>query len=107
MKRKPASLPQVASFECSRCETVHQSHDSNIPVGWTQRPGAIWCADCTRLGISARKIKTAPLTDKVRLRGEVLELLREGAKLMPKGTPETAAWVSNVNQLIAAQQRAA
>lgn len=107
MTRSPASLPQVASFECSRCETVHQSRDSKIPVGWTRRPGAVWCADCTRLGISARKLKVAPRTDKVRLRREVLELLRQGAKLMPKGTPETAAWVSNVNQLIASQLRAA
>lgn len=111
MKLPPASLPQVASFECS-CGNMHNSRDGNIPVGWSQRSGEVFCADCTRTGIAARQIKR-PLktgivqTDKVRLRGEVLELLREGAKLMPKGTPETAAWVSNVNQLIAAQQRAA
>lgn len=106
MKRSPASLPQVASFECA-CGNIHNSRDGKIPVGWSQRNGSVFCTDCTRAGIASRQIKRPAPSDKVRLRGEVLELLRQGAKLMPKGTPETAAWVSNVNQLIAAQQRAA
>lgn len=106
MKRSPASLPQVASFEC-KCGAIYNSRDGKIPVGWSQRSGEVFCDDCSRAGIAARQIKRPSVSEKVRLRGEMLELLREGAKLMPKGTPETAAWVSNVNQLIAAQQRAA
>lgn len=106
MKRTPASLPQVASFEC-QCGTIHNSRDGKIPVGWSQRTGEVFCADCTRAGIASGKIQRPSPTDKVRLRGEVLALLRKGAELMPKGTPETAAWVQDVNLLIAAQQRAA
>lgn len=106
MTRKPASLPQVASFECA-CGNIHNSRDGNIPVGWTQRAGEVFCADCTRTGIASRRIRRPVVTDKVRLRGEVLELLREGAKLMPKGTAATAAWVQRVNTMLADQQRAA
>ena len=56
---KPATLPQVASFECS-CGTIHNSRDGNIPVGWTQSAGTIFCADCTRIGIPVREIRKMP-----------------------------------------------
>lgn len=106
MTRKPASLPQVASFECA-CGTIHNSRDGNIPVGWSQRAGSVFCADCTRMGISAREIRRTATTDKVRMRGEVMALLQQGADLMPKRSPERAAWVRRVNTLIAEQLRAA
>lgn len=114
MKRSPssltsASLPTVASFECSNCGAIHQSRDAQAPVGWTQRPGAIWCADCTRQGIAARQI-AAPAqrsADKLRLRGEVMELLRQGVALMPPGSIKRVQWTDQVNQLLAQQSRAA
>ncbi|MFN3424524.1 MAG: hypothetical protein ACK40C_07455 [Novosphingobium meiothermophilum] len=113
MKRKPVSLPQVASFECSECGAVHHSRDAKAPVGWTQRPGAIWCTDCTRSGIATRMVSRSrspaslAASEKVRLRGEVLALLRRGAALMPAGSAQRAEWVREVNDLIARQQRAA
>ncbi|MFN3553426.1 MAG: hypothetical protein ACK4UL_09985 [Novosphingobium meiothermophilum] len=111
MKRKPVSLPQVASFECSECGAVHHSRDAKAPVGWTQRHGAIWCTDCTRSGIATRIVgrsrPSSSPSDKVRLRGEVLALLRRGAALMPAGSAQRAEWVREVNDLIARQQRAA
>lgn len=106
MKRKPASLPQVASFECA-CGTIHNSRDGNIPVGWSQRAGSVFCTDCTRQGIASREIRRAAPADKVRMRGEVMALLQQGADLMPKRSPERAAWVRRVNTLIAEQLRAA
>lgn len=111
MKRTPATLPQVASFEC-KCGTIHNSRDGNIPVGWSQQGGEVFCDDCLLSGTAARRITRRPRSagnsaDKLRLRGEVMELLREGAKLMPKGTAATAAWVQRVNTMLADQQRAA
>ena len=50
---KPAKLFTVATFECG-CSTTHHSADGQIPVGWTQRQGIVWCTDCTRLGIPVR-----------------------------------------------------
>lgn len=50
-------LPQVASFECRSCETIHQSADGNVPVGWTTRHATAWCADCTRAGIPLRDLR--------------------------------------------------
>lgn len=118
MKRAPAKmpppklpnakLPDVASFECS-CGTIHQSRDAQLPVGWTRRAGAVWCADCTRAGIASRQIangRPSP-ADKVRLRGQVIDLLRQGAELMPMGSIRRAQWVEQVNELLTQQQRAA
>lgn len=113
MKRSSILLPQVASFECSECGAIHHSRDAKAPVGWTQRPGAIWCADCTRAGIATRMVgrsrspAPASSSEKVRLRGEVLALLRRGAALMPAGSAQRAEWVREVNDLISRQQRAA
>jgi hypothetical protein len=113
MKSAPAafpsvSLPDVASFECSNCGAMHNSRDAQVPVGWTQRPGALWCSDCTRQGIAARQFSRPVPADKVRLRGEVVALLRQGAALMPLGTAKRAAWIERVNQLLEATgQRAA
>lgn len=105
MKRSPAPLPQVASFECSECGTIHHSRDAMPPVGWTRHAGAIWCTDCTRSGIASRRInrpRSSPApAEKVRLRGEVLALLRRGAALMPAGSAQHAEWVREVNDLIA------
>lgn len=111
MKRAPASLPHVASFEC-QCSKIHNSRDGKIPVGWSQRGGQVFCDDCSVAGIASRPINRRARSagnqaDKLRLRGEVLQLLREGAKLMPKGTAETAEWVQRVNTMLAAQKRAA
>jgi len=107
MKHKPASLPTVASFECS-CGTIHNSRDGNIPVGWSQRAGSVFCADCTRTGIASRQIATRPIhADKLRLRGEVEELLRQGVALMPPGSIKRVQWTDKVNALLAQQQRAA
>ncbi len=107
MKQKPASLPTVASFECSNCGSIHQNRDALVPVGWTQRQGTIWCADCTRMGIAIRQITRATSTDKLRLRSEVMELLQQGVDLMPPGSIKRVQWTDRVNALLAQQQRAA
>lgn len=111
MKRAPASLPQIASFEC-KCDKIHNSRDGKIPVGWSQQNGEVFCDDCTLAGVASRRINrrvrsSSATADKLRLRGEAMELLREGANLMPKGTAATAAWVRRVNTMLADQQRAA
>lgn len=105
-KRIPAALPHIASFECS-CGTVHNSQNGQLPVGWTQRASSVWCADCTRAGIASRNVRRTAQTEKVRLRGEVLDILRSGAALMPLGTSGRAEWVRQVNDLLARQERAA
>lgn len=107
MKHKPASLPpknlpHVASFECS-CGTVHNSRDGNIPVGWSQRAGSVFCADCTRTGIASRHIPRPANADKRRLRGEVEELLKQGVALMPPGSIKRVQWTDRVNALLAQQ----
>lgn len=43
----------LPSFECG-CGQIHNSADGQLPVGWTQRAGQVWCSDCTRLGIPTR-----------------------------------------------------
>lgn len=53
MRLKPARAFTVPAFECG-CGQIHNSADGQLPVGWTQRQGTVWCADCTRLGIPTR-----------------------------------------------------
>ena len=100
-KARPA-IAAVASFECS-CGTVHHADDGQLPVGWSRSAGAVFCADCTRIGIPARRIRRAgnASAEKVRLRGEVIELLREGQTLMPLGSKGRADWIDRVNMLLA------
>ncbi|WP_408586558.1 hypothetical protein [Novosphingobium sp.] len=56
---RSAALPQLASFECGGCGTIHQSPDAEIPVGWSTCRGIASCPDCTRVGIPARTIARA------------------------------------------------
>lgn len=95
-------IAAVPSFECS-CGTVHHADDGQLPVGWSRSSGAVFCADCTRLGIPARRIRRSsqPSADKLRLRGEVIELLREGQTIMPLGSKARTNWVARVNALLA------
>ncbi|NLR72842.1 hypothetical protein HGI47_18360 [Novosphingobium sp. ERN07] len=105
--RIPAALPHVASFECT-CGNIHHAPDARLPVGWSQRGSKVWCADCTRAGIAARTVKPRrPSPDKLRLRSQVLALLKEGAALMPPGSAKRVNWVSRVNALIDDQKSAA
>jgi hypothetical protein len=104
---KPAparpALTAVPSFQCA-CGTLHHAADGKLPVGWTQSAGAVFCLDCTRIGIPLREMKPRQpdaRSDKVRLRGEVMELLVEGANLMPPGAAVRVAWVQRVNALLA------
>lgn len=103
-----SALTAVPSFQCG-CGTVHQAADGKLPVGWTQSAGAVFCLDCTRLGIPLREMKPRPdaRSDKVRLRGEVIELLQEGANLMPPGAVGRVDWVQRVNALLADVRRSA
>lgn len=107
---RPANLPHVASFECG-CGTVHNSHDGLLAVGWTRSAGTIFCADCTRAGIASRRIASPPPhpsnAEKVRLRGEVAQLLREGQTLMPLNGKKRIDWVDRVNSLMADFTRSA
>lgn len=98
---KAAPLPIVPSFQC-QCGTVHHAADGRLPVGWTQTAGAVFCLDCARAGISSRVIrKSNARSDRLRLRGEVIALLREGQRLMPPGSEPRMAWVARVNALLA------
>lgn len=110
MKSAPANLPHVASFEC-RCGTLHNARDGRLPVGWTQSAGTIFCADCTRTGIASRRIvspaRRASTADKVRLRGEVAQLLREGQALMPRSGKQRVEWVDRVTSLMTEITRSA
>lgn len=105
--RTPISPPHVPSFECS-CGAVHNAPDAQLPVEWTRRGSRVWCTDCTRAGIASRTVRPRRVApDKIRLRRQVLELLAEGAALMPPGTEKRTAWVARVNALVAEQQKAA
>lgn len=99
---RPA-LTAVPSFQCG-CGTLHHAADGKLPVGWTQSAGAVFCLDCTSIGIPLREMKPRrpdARSDKVRLRGEVMELLVEGANLMPPGAAVRVDWVQRVNALLA------
>jgi len=48
-----------AVFECT-CGATHNSHDRQIPVGWSTSHGQAWCNACTLAGIPAREAATAP-----------------------------------------------
>lgn len=54
-----APVPHVLSYECDGCGAVHQSPDTEVPVGWTARRGHAWCTDCTTAGIPLRTIRGA------------------------------------------------
>lgn len=98
---KASPLPTVPSFQC-QCGTVHHAADGRLPVGWTQTVGAVFCLDCARAGISSRVIRRPDArSDRQRLHGEVIELLREGQRLMPPGSERRVAWVARVNALLA------
>ena len=106
-------LPHVASVECS-CGAIHNSADGRVPVGWTVSRGEAFCTDCTMRGIPTRLIThPAPPVRKtddsarVRLRGEVIDLLAEGQKLMPLGSKKRSGWVERVNLLLASVAREA
>ena len=55
MRPNPHARLILPSFECG-CGQIHNSADGQLPVGWTQRAGTVWCADCTRAGIPTRTI---------------------------------------------------
>lgn len=105
--RPPITMPHVPSFECS-CGVIHNAPDAQLPVGWSRRGSKVWCADCTRAGIASRTIRPRSASaEKVRLRGQVIDLLQQGASLMPLGTTRRAEWVQQVNELLAQHRRAA
>ena len=98
---KSPALAAIPSFQCG-CGTVHHAADGKLPVGWTQSAGAVFCLDCTRIGIPLRQLKLSDgRSDRVRIRGEVLQLLVEGQRLMPPGAQCRVEWVQRVNALLA------
>lgn len=104
---KAPALSAVPSFQCE-CGTIHHAADGKLPVGWTQSAGAVFCIDCTRAGNAHRQLKQPDgRSDRVRLRGEVMALLVEGQRLMPRGTKARADWTSRVSTLLSDVRRSA
>lgn len=90
----------VPSFEC-QCGEVHRSPEGQLPVGWSVSAGNVFCLACTLAGIPARLLpRRDGRSDRVRLRGEVAELLREGQHLMPPGAAARVDWVRRVKALL-------
>lgn len=91
----------VPSFEC-QCGEVHHSLNGQLPVSWSVSSGTVFCPACTLAGIPARVLpRRDGRSDRVRLRGELIELLREGQHLMPPGAAARMDWVQRVNTLLA------
>lgn len=99
--RSRASAPNfVPSFEC-QCGEIHRCQNGQLPVGWSVSSGTVFCPACTLAGIPARVLpRRDGRSDRVRLRGEVIELLREGQRIMPPGAAARVDWVQRVNALL-------